>query len=81
MPSVSARSDVEPFRAMDVLARANALEAQGRPILHMEVGSRARAHRGPRLRLPRRRFPVAGLDTRRRVGFRSCAMPFAITIA
>jgi aspartate/methionine/tyrosine aminotransferase len=38
MPSVSARSDVEPFRAMDVLARANALEAQGRPILHMEVG-------------------------------------------
>ena len=38
MPTASARSDVEPFRAMDVLARANALEAQGRSILHMEVG-------------------------------------------
>ncbi len=38
MPMPSARSDVEPFRAMDVLARANELEAAGRSILHMEVG-------------------------------------------
>ncbi|GGE98244.1 aminotransferase class I/II-fold pyridoxal phosphate-dependent enzyme [Stappia taiwanensis] len=38
MPHPSKRSEVEPFRAMDVLARANALEASGRHILHMEVG-------------------------------------------
>ncbi|MCA1241587.1 aminotransferase class I/II-fold pyridoxal phosphate-dependent enzyme [Stappia stellulata] len=38
MPQPSRRSAVEPFLAMDVLARANALEAAGREILHMEVG-------------------------------------------
>lgn len=35
---VAARAAVEPFRAMDVLARANALAAAGRDILHLEVG-------------------------------------------
>jgi aspartate/methionine/tyrosine aminotransferase len=34
----SRRSDVAPFLAMDVLSAANALEAAGRRILHMEVG-------------------------------------------
>jgi aspartate/methionine/tyrosine aminotransferase len=34
----SARSDVEPFLAMDVLGAANAMEAAGRSVLHMEVG-------------------------------------------
>jgi aspartate/methionine/tyrosine aminotransferase len=29
---------IEPFRVMDVLARARELEAQGRSIVHMEVG-------------------------------------------
>jgi aspartate/methionine/tyrosine aminotransferase len=29
---------IEPFRVMDVLARARELEAQGRTIVHMEVG-------------------------------------------
>jgi len=38
MPHPSKRSEVAPFRAMDVLARANQLEAEGRDILHMEVG-------------------------------------------
>ncbi|WP_428697194.1 pyridoxal phosphate-dependent aminotransferase [Stappia sp.] len=38
MPDVSRRSEVEPFLAMDVLARANALEAAGARVLHMEVG-------------------------------------------
>jgi aspartate/methionine/tyrosine aminotransferase len=34
----SRRSDVAPFIAMDVLAEAAKLEAQGRNIVHMEVG-------------------------------------------
>lgn len=34
----SRRSDVAPFIAMDVLAEAARLEAQGRKIIHMEVG-------------------------------------------
>lgn len=31
-------ADIEPFRVMDILARARALEAQGRSIIHMEIG-------------------------------------------
>jgi aspartate/methionine/tyrosine aminotransferase len=31
-------ADIEPFRVMAVLARARALEAEGRDIVHMEVG-------------------------------------------
>ncbi|SOC23990.1 pyridoxal phosphate-dependent aminotransferase [Stappia indica] len=38
MSHPSRRSEVEPFLAMDVLSRANTLEAEGRRILHMEVG-------------------------------------------
>jgi aspartate/methionine/tyrosine aminotransferase len=30
--------DIEPFQVMEVLARARALEAQGRSIVHMEIG-------------------------------------------
>jgi aspartate/methionine/tyrosine aminotransferase len=37
----SARSDVPPFMAMDVMAAAARLEAQGRHIVHMEVGQPA----------------------------------------
>jgi len=29
---------IEPFRVMDILARARAMEAQGRSIIHMEIG-------------------------------------------
>ena len=29
---------IEPFQVMDILARARALEAQGRSIIHMEIG-------------------------------------------
>ncbi|MEK7796640.1 MAG: pyridoxal phosphate-dependent aminotransferase [Pseudomonadota bacterium] len=29
---------IEPFQVMDILARARALEAQGRSIMHMEIG-------------------------------------------
>ncbi|VAW15410.1 Valine--pyruvate aminotransferase [hydrothermal vent metagenome] len=36
--SFSARGNVDPFLAMDVLARANAAQASGRDILHLEVG-------------------------------------------
>jgi aspartate/methionine/tyrosine aminotransferase len=38
MLKASRRSAVEPFLAMDVLARAAELEATGRTIVHMEVG-------------------------------------------
>ena len=37
-PAPSSRSDVDPFIVMDVLARAQALEAEGRRIVHLEVG-------------------------------------------
>ncbi len=31
-------ADIQPFHVMDVLARARALEARGRSIIHMEIG-------------------------------------------
>jgi len=31
-------AEIEPFHVMDVLARAQALEAQGRRVVHMEIG-------------------------------------------
>ncbi len=31
-------AEIEPFHVMDILARARALEAQGRAIVHMEIG-------------------------------------------
>ncbi len=38
---VAKRAGVDPFLAMDVLASANALEASGRDVLHLEVGQPA----------------------------------------
>lgn len=35
---ISQRGDVQPFVVMDMLAAANALEAQGRDIIHMDAG-------------------------------------------
>ena len=40
--TASKRSEVPPFIVMDVMAAAAALEAQGRSIVHMEVGQPAR---------------------------------------
>ncbi len=40
--TASKRSDVPPFIVMDVMAAAAGLEAQGRHIVHMEVGQPAR---------------------------------------
>lgn len=38
-PAIARRmKDIEPFHVMDLLARARSLEAQGRSIIHMEVG-------------------------------------------
>ncbi len=37
-PSPSGRSSVDPFVVMDVMAAANQLEAEGRSIMHLEVG-------------------------------------------
>jgi aspartate/methionine/tyrosine aminotransferase len=31
-------AEIEPFQVMDVLARAQALEAAGRRVIHMEIG-------------------------------------------
>jgi aspartate/methionine/tyrosine aminotransferase len=39
--TASARSDVAPFMVMDVMAAAARLEAQGRRVVHMEVGQPA----------------------------------------
>ena len=36
--SLSRRGDVEPFHAMDILAGANRLKAQGVPVISMAVG-------------------------------------------
>jgi len=35
---ISSRSDIQPFRVMDLLERANSYAAQGRDIIHMEAG-------------------------------------------
>ncbi len=38
-PAISRRAaDIQPFHVMDILARARALEAAGRSIIHMEIG-------------------------------------------
>ncbi len=37
-PPARRAADIEPFRVMEILARARALEAGGRDIVHMEVG-------------------------------------------
>lgn len=38
-PRVARRmKDIQPFHVMDILARARALEAQGRSIIHLEIG-------------------------------------------
>ncbi|MEO1765878.1 pyridoxal phosphate-dependent aminotransferase [Thiobacter aerophilum] len=39
LPPLTARAqDIQPFHVMDILARARALEAAGRDIVHMEIG-------------------------------------------
>lgn len=38
LPLAARLAHIEPFHVMDVLARARALEAQGRSIVHMEIG-------------------------------------------
>jgi len=40
MTKLTARraEEIQPFEVMDVLSRANALEAQGRRVVHMEIG-------------------------------------------
>lgn len=51
---VSARSNIPPFHAMEVLRIANELEAAGRDILHLEIGE------------PSRRAPARVLDAAQR---------------
>jgi aspartate/methionine/tyrosine aminotransferase len=37
-PTARRAEEIQPFEVMDVLARAHALEAQGRHVVHMEIG-------------------------------------------
>lgn len=37
-PRATRLSKIEPFHVMDIMARARAMEAQGRSIIHMEIG-------------------------------------------
>jgi aspartate/methionine/tyrosine aminotransferase len=37
-PRATRLSKIEPFHVMDILARARAMEAQGRSVIHMEIG-------------------------------------------
>ncbi|MCW2307410.1 pyridoxal phosphate-dependent aminotransferase [Rhodobium gokarnense] len=57
-PAPSARCNVAPFHAMDVLAKANALEAAGRTIVHMEVGQPGAPAPAPVLEAARRVLDV-----------------------
>jgi aspartate/methionine/tyrosine aminotransferase len=38
VPTSRRAEDIQPFEVMDVLSRAHALEAQGRHVVHMEIG-------------------------------------------
>jgi len=38
IPAARRAAEIEPFQVMDVLARAQALEAAGRRVIHMEIG-------------------------------------------
>jgi aspartate/methionine/tyrosine aminotransferase len=38
VPAARRAAEIEPFQVMDVLARAQALEAAGRRVIHMEIG-------------------------------------------
>ena len=37
-PRADRMQDIQPFRVMELLARARQLEAEGRDIIHMEIG-------------------------------------------
>lgn len=41
MPKPSKRAQIPPFHALEVLSEANRLEAEGRSIIHMEIGQPA----------------------------------------
>ncbi len=38
MPTALRLADIEPFRVMDILAQAQAMQAAGRDVIHLEVG-------------------------------------------
>ncbi len=56
MPSIPASrlADIAPFHVMELMARAQALEAEGRSIIHLEVGEPDFATAGPILEAARR---------------------------
>ena len=68
----SKRSDVPPFIVMDVMAAAAALEAQGRSIVHMEVGQPARPAPRTALAAARAALEAAASAIPRRWASRRC---------
>src|SRR3974377_2211741 len=69
----SARSGVPPFMVMDVVAAAARLEAQGRRIIHMEVGQTAAG--APAAALPAARGARGAQITTREVGHPAAGAP------
>jgi len=66
----SSRSAVEPFLAMDVMSSATRLEAEGRTIVHMEVGQPGSPAPAPVLRLAREVLEDGRLGYTEAVGIR-----------
>jgi aspartate/methionine/tyrosine aminotransferase len=66
----SSRSAVEPFLAMDVMSSAARLEAEGRTIVHMEVGQPGNPAPEPVLRLAREVLQDGRLGYTEAIGIR-----------
>jgi len=66
----SSRSEVEPFLAMDVMSAAARLEAQGRTIVHMEVGQPGSPAPEPVLQLARQVLEDGRLGYTEAIGIR-----------
>jgi aspartate/methionine/tyrosine aminotransferase len=66
----SRRSAVEPFLAMDVMSSAARLEAEGRTIVHMEVGQPGSPAPGPVLTLAREALQDGRLGYTEAIGMR-----------
>jgi aspartate/methionine/tyrosine aminotransferase len=58
---IAARSRIAPFIAMDVLARANAHAADGRDVIHLEVGEPGRGAPAPVLDAARRALEAGSI--------------------
>jgi len=74
----SARSAVPPFMVMDVVAAAARLEAQGRRIIHMEVGQPAAGAPAPAIAAARAALASAPLGYTETLGIASLRRRIAL---